>query len=398
MKSPKLLAIGLGLLAQGFVPYASMGASPSCSRSELDYRLQWISGIEYDQKHNAILIADPGDPKNRKVLFYNPVTKKMNELTAAGGANATSLTKVQDGYLLKERDDVTFLGPDWQRLGKSNLRLTKSGTPSGLGSLYTNWITRGARFIGFGSVTGFGSSDLGHLQGNPARGFQMGFVTGRITANSELPRDVKLLKPAEDASLYSLGFPYFAATDKDLFYVRMVKGAPVAIIRVHESPDGALTSTPLLGSVIPSKFVAIPPLPKVHDDTAPAYDRFHEIEKSTMVAGLFGQGTYLYLLTREVNPSGPGTQWLLHQIDPDASRILGTVRLPTTAAFLSIAVAPDNWYFFERQEVLKWGEQSIKTVVRVPSAWIASAGRPGTEATKTLPCDSIVPTRISPRP
>ena len=389
MHSPKLLAIGFGLLVQGLVPYASMGASPSCSRSEIKVgdqasQLHWISGIEYDQKHNAILISDPGNSQDRKLLVYHPDDKAITRLPAAGDASPTSITKVQDGYLLKERDDVTFLGPDWQRIGKTNLRLTKSGVLSGLGSLYTNWVTRGSRFIGYGSVTGFGNADVTRLKGNPARGFQLGFVTGRITTNSELPRDIKLLEAAEDASLYSLGFPYFAATDQDLFYVRIVKGEPVAIKRVHESPDGAITLSQLLGSVIPRDFLVVPPLTAVHDETAPASVRFREIEKSKMVAGIFGQGKYLYLLTRQ--PFGSETQWLLHQIDPDAQRILGTVRLPTTAAFLSIAVAPDNWYLFERQEFLEWGKQIIKTVVRVPTAWIASAGRPSTGEAKTLVC------------
>jgi hypothetical protein len=90
-----------------------------------------------------------------------------------------------------------------------------------------------------------------------------------------------------------------------------------------------------------------------------------------MAAGLFGQGKYLYLLTRRPSPAG-GTEWLLHQIDPRKPQILGAVRIPSTASHLSVGVGRDEWYFIERGEVRGWGDQDIDTVIRVPQSWITS--------------------------
>jgi hypothetical protein len=385
MHSLKLLGIALGIASQSLLPLAAAGADLPCERSKVNVALNWISSLEYDALAHQILIADPGDPKRRQLIAYDPIAGKSEPLQF-NDSSPSSLTKVQGGFLLKEGDVFTFLDEKRQFLGKANLRATKSGSSTGLDSLYSNWVTRNSRFVGFGSAKG--------LSADPDQPFQLGFVTGRITANSDQPRDVRLLEKMpepktlgarENADLYLLGFPYFAANDLGLFYLRML-GTTASIVRLVEQGNGTVFPAPL--SVFPKDFVKIPELPKLHEMKSPAAERFGEIEKSKLAVGLFGQDKYLYVLTRE-NPTGASTRWMLHQIDSEKSVLRGAMILPTNASFLSIAVTPDNWYIFERGNVLGFGKQDIKTLVRIPSARIAAlSARLSSDAPVSLSCNS----------
>jgi hypothetical protein len=331
-----------------------------CATFDLDPKPKWISTVERNPASGELLIADP---KNRSLLAYDTKVNKMSEVRLSGEIPPASVTKVQGGFLIKYRDDASIIGLDKKPIMTVNLRNTKAGGPTGLGSLYSNWITRGSTFVGYGSVV---RADLTTQEYNPARGFQLGFVRGTVTASSGQFRNIELLEPTEDNNFYSLGFPYFAANDDGIFYVRMA-GDQSSIVRVNENAVGDAAREPI--RAFPEGFRTIHKLKTENVGPSSTAARYAEIEKSTMVVGLFGQGKFIYALTRR--PDGEKTEWSLFQIDPKNPKTTGEVRLPTTAHHLSVVPGPDYWYLFERGEVKGWGDQRIDTLVRIPRAWIA---------------------------
>jgi hypothetical protein len=358
-----LIACSFGLL----VPNSFAGNT--CSIESLEIKPSWISTLEVDQENNRILIADP---KQQKLIYFDSRTSDMDGVPLPSNFAPASVTKIADGFFVQSRDTAAIITSDLKQQKVVNLQETKKRSTPELGSLYSSWITRGSVFVGFGSVYK-GGRDVSRS----ARDFQLGFVRGKVSAATREFRDISLLEATDKNDFYLLGLPYFAATDDGLFYVRMIANSPVVIKRVN--PTGPPTDV----QAIPKEFRLAPFLDKRSSSPNSTAALFRQIESSTMVSGLFGQGKFLYLLTRKPDLSG-GTEWLLHQIDPQKSRLLGAVRLPTKANHLSVAVSTGEWYFVERGEVHNWGDQDIENLIRVPRAWIAAP------ATSPLNADNTV--------
>lgn len=352
LRYASLAPAAFGLLALIQPP---LNAQSSCTREALSKPPHWISTLE--RSSDEILLTDP---KSSELLAFNVNSGTMNKVSVPAGIPPSSITKIEGGFLIKDRDNGVILGSGAKAGSALSLGTTKGGGRTGLSSLYSNWVTRGSTFIGFGSVA---RAELANSQYDASRGFELGFVKGRVSAALGQFQEVELLEATEDNDLYLLGFPYFAANDDGLFFVRMV-GDRAALMRVREGTTPALEEL----SAFPEDFRTVPKLgPNLGPSTTAP--RFAQIEKQTMIVGLFGQGKFLYLLAREPD-AGQGQQWFLFQINPAEPKPRGRVRLPTTANHLSVAVGPDYWYLFERGGVRGWGDQDIKTVVRVPTAWI----------------------------
>lgn len=69
------------------------------------------------------------------------------------------------------------------------------------------------------------------------------------------------------------------------------------------------------------------------------------VEASGYFAGLYAEADMLYVLTKSVTEGG--RLWELHQIDPDADVMVGSVRLPTTAVHVSLLPGPVHWVLEE---------------------------------------------------
>lgn len=373
---PKQLVFNLASAGLVMIAAHPTIAQTACERKTLEESPQWISSLEYNPTTSEIWVADP---KRKELLAFS--TKSGDATTVnVGDIRAASITKVEGGYLVMYRDDAAILAADKKPVGKLNVRQTKTGETTGLGSLYSNWITRGSRFLGYGSVSGV---NLASQEYNPSRGFQLGFVTGRVSAGLGQFRDIELLEATEENELYLLGFPYFAENKKGLFYIRMV-GDRAAIYQVKQV-RGISRAEQL--SAFPEDFRTIPRFKTPDQGPLSTEPLFGEIEKSKMVVGLFGQDSMLYVLAREQNPEDGTTQWRLFQIDPDKPKPLGEVRLPTKAAHLTLVPGPDYWYIFERGKVRGWGDQDIKHLLRVPKAWITSSSNSPLSSNIVVSCE-----------
>jgi hypothetical protein len=317
----------------------------------------WISTVTLNA--SEILIADP---KSNRLLSYNIHTSSTKVVSVPGTISPTAVTRIMDGFLIQDQEKGVVIGPDKQLVASVDLRQTKAAG-AGLGSLYSNWVARGATFVGYGSVKKF---NLASGSDDSSRGFSLGFIKGQITASAGFSK-VELLEATDNNTLYLFGLPYFASNNNGLFFVRMV-GQRASIQHVREG------TRPELEEVrgFPDAFREIPKLNTPSLGPATTASRFAEIEKSKMAAGLFGQGSMLYLLTRQPAQGGDGTEWWLYQIDPTKPKPQGVVRLPTKASHLSVVPGPTSWYLIERGVVRGWGEQDIKTVVEIPAEWITA--------------------------
>jgi hypothetical protein len=329
-------------------------ATDACFSQQLTIQPAWISTLQFDGTRNEILIADP---KNTDLLSYKVKTSEMEKVKI--GLSPAMVTRIQGGFFVESEKDAAFLAPD--RSEKHvDLQVTRQATGAiQLGSLYSNWITRGPDFIGFGSVHGAGSVASEHAA---IRGFKLGFIKGTVTADTQKFENVRLIDETEKNDFYLLGLSYFAANDDGLFYVRMIRGEEPSIKWVQ--PNGSIKDV----LAFPSGFGDTRPLKK-EGEASNAARMFEMVASRAMPYGLFGQGHYLYLLTRQPM-LGQETQWLIHRIDPLRQELAGVVRLPTTAEHLSVAVGKDEWYFVERGSVRAWGNQDINTMLQIPQAWI----------------------------
>jgi len=383
---PRNLILSLSALGLLAVVARPMAAQEHCTERPLASGPQWISSLELISDRE-ILIADP---KASQLISFDTASGRMQKVKLPESLSPASVTRIEGGYLIKYRDDATIIGPDKKVIKTLNLRSTKTGEVSGLGSLYSNWITRSTTFVGFGSIS---SVNLGTAEYNPSRGFELGLITGEVSAGSGQFRNIQLLEQTEQNDFYLLGFPYFAATDDGLFYVRMT-GAPgtrsAAIMRVEKTPSGKSVAKNL--AAFPDDFRTIPNLASNKPGPPKAQDRFKRVQESRMPVGLFGLGKMLYLLVRQPASNGEGTEWFVYKINPAEDVVLDWVRLPTRAPHLSVAAGPAFWYLIERGEVRGLGDQDITKVIAVPTRWITSPAALSPlnpDSSRNVPCKTL---------
>lgn len=344
-------------------------ATEVCRRETLQIAPKWISTLEFDRSVNQILVADP---KERQLLSVNVKNWNVRPVRVEGVSPAL-VTRIAGGYWVQSETNAAIMGPGIKSRVVA-LEDARTGAGTTLRTLYANWVTRGYTFLGFGSVSGAGV-DLQQSPQSPARRFQLGFVRGSVRVGTGRFENVEVIEPSDRNAYYVTGLQYFAANNTGLFYVRMDEEAGASILRVGES------GKPQEISAFPAEFRKVQSLEKDGESVEAIYAT---IESRSMAYGLFGQGDFLYLLTRQPHSDGGGgTEWLLHKIDPVAQKLMGKVRLPTRASHLSVAVGTQEWYFIERGTVRGWGDQDIKTAIRVPRSWIDSPADSPIEASKT---------------
>ena len=118
----------------------------------------------------------------------------------------------------------------------------------------------------------------------------------------------------------------------------------------------------------PAGFEALPKLPEGVGGMAAGPTLYKALEHSTSAVGVYGQGAYLYLLTRK--PTGQGNLWQLWQIDPQRDTVIRSMTLPTQASHVFLAPGPISWAIIEKGPGIQEGNQAIKSMLLIPSSWI----------------------------
>jgi len=344
--------------------------APACSRSTLTDPLGWM-GTAVWFAHSAEIVAV--NPYANKLVAISPngvvrTENRSQTLSAFQEFLPARLEYFQDGYLLASTaSEVAAIdGKYYARVAKGNFKENSDGTATDIRSI-RDMVVLGSDLVAFGSIGAEQKPDA--RPDNP--GFTLGFFHARIERLPKKPlsfKNAKIFLPLEDQRYYLLGHRYITATADGIFFVSMGKEAA----KLYQYlPSGQLR----LLTALPATYSSLRPLKSNFTGPLAAEAVFDEIETLRLPAGLYGQGRFIYLLTREPDPqAGLGkraTIWLLHQIDPRNDKLLGSIRLPTTANHLTIVPSPSTWYIFEKGRVTGGAQQRIESILRVPADWVA---------------------------
>lgn len=373
MKSAKRCAVAFCLFS-ALQAQATM-AQESCRRFFFAQPPAWVSSLVEDPATGLLVLVDP---KNQQLTLLDPTTAREVLYPASSvptGSPLRSVTAAGDRLLLKtdspEASWLDLAGASPTVAGAVNLgggggklRSASPGERSAgqVGSLYLNWAFRKGTVVGFGSIN-WAPDDL--QSATARREFQLGV----IRANLDLKQPTQGLEGArflirsEENDYYRIGYQFFASTDDGLYFLRMFD-TPVLFQVLDQEPWKREVV-----NVLPRGFDALPLLrTEAKLDVGSLLAKF---EKSSSIAGLYGQGHFLFVLTREFDSSQSTAIWKLHKIDPLKGKLQGSIQLPTSAEHVSILVTRTAWYVIERGSTARWGEQTIKSWLKIPSSLIS---------------------------
>jgi hypothetical protein len=135
----------------------------------------------------------------------------------------------------------------------------------------------------------------------------------------------------------------------------------------------------------PPDFETLPKLPQGVGGMAAGGVLYKALEHSKSAVSLYGQGAYLYLLTRK--PTEQRTLWQLWQIDPKRDTIVRSMTLPTQANHVFLVPGPINWAVIEKGPVIQTGDQAIKSMVLLPASWIEDPASKALSDGSVVACD-----------
>ena len=340
-------------------------AMDSCSIVPLatTNKIRWVGTAVWVEHSAEMLVLDP---VTNQILSISPsgvVTTDKRGMALTSQNQETflpaRLEKLDKGYLLTTLDaNAIVIDAAYRaRLASGNMQKNSDGTSTKIGNL-TDLLVAGSDLLAYGSIRPEGGSS-----------FSLGFVHAHIQMRPWQVKDAELLKVSADQKYYLLGHRYIAYATSGIYFLAMREGSATLF---KYSPSGHLPK-PL--KALPVEYSKVPAIKSSFKRPSDATLLFKEIETFRMPVGLYGQGRYIYLLTRRPLIGQDGTEWRLHQIDPIADRLTGAIKLPTSANHLTVVPAIDAWYFLEKDSVEAPGRQNVRSMIVVPSGWISEPKR-----------------------
>jgi hypothetical protein len=341
----------LALLALFFQTAAGAADSqPSCRRVALDPSPSWLSAATWSGDGRQLVLVDAA---GSRLLRYTD-GKYSGEVKRPGmGAlefnDPIGLQSIPEGFLLTNYPGrFIWLDRSFQPLRSMDFLKIKPGGK--IHQKFESFSLKDPRLTG-NSLLGF---TILHLDDKPWQGFVRG--TLNPFELTDLIEEVNPKSPED--RLFRLLPPESAPAGNDDYVLRWAQ--PTYILQVWPQKRRL--------KAFPPGFEALPTLPEGVGGMAAGPTLYKALEHSTSAAGLYGQGAYLYLLTRK--PTGQGTLWQLWQIDPQRDTIVRSVILPTQTNHVVLAPGPVHWAVIEKGPVIESGKQAIKTVLLLPSSWI----------------------------
>lgn len=329
----------------------------------------WRSSFPQDSRPNWIssAVALNGglffvDPVKRELLAFSMGDQALRQVSLAGWPSSftrpspLSITAMGAQFLLKSG------GPDGVLLSNDLLPQQSFKLWSEPGaSLYPGWIAHRDLVLGYGSVVDGGTDLSSRLE--VGRGFQLGFILANVDRKAGKLVKQTLLSKSEENDYYRIGYQYFAANIQGLYFLDLSSGS-VVLKRVDEASRRAV-SLKIQEGALPAKFLRPPSLSTPGRETL--VDVYRAFERATAVAGLYGSGDRLYILTRE--QQGGRVEWRVFVLDGQ-HKLVGSVQLPSSAEHLTVVASDKKWYLIERGAVIDWGNQEIASILEVPKVWI----------------------------
>jgi len=336
----RLLAFSLLLSAP------AVFAGQDCSRLPISgQQPQWVSSAAYLAPMDKLAIVDP--LRNKLVLLDLQGAARDYD-SARLGVTEEAMTPAivsstpQGLALMMVDQQVYWYGPDFKKLKVSDLAKASVGSQGKVLGTYDS-VYNGNYFFSVGAV-------------KPADGkLRVGFF--RMPAAD--PTRFKFLTDIPAPDYYVLGHQYITTLHGNDYAILMSEH-PTILEFSRNGEHRVLDVIPKRFKVSPLKTPA----------TGPSSDEpmYREIEGLSIPVGLYHQGDYLYLLTREPGATG-STIWRLYRIDPKQGRLVGQESvLPTSANHLTAVAGTNSWYFIEKGPVLPRGNQEVKTILTISKA------------------------------
>jgi hypothetical protein len=302
------------------------------------------------------------DPRQNEVLLYS-VDANTSEIFLPGHPKAKKVSgaaKSQARYILKMGNKALILDAYLKGNQELDIGRDHAGHLNGLGSLY-DWAAARDQIFAIGMF-----SDSAAVT-SASKDFHLGFLEAHIGKDTASIDDAKFLMPLEDSPYYVLGHSYVAANDLSAFMLKMNAGSSAEL---WEFTFANGRKRRLLEKTFPAEFRRIPRIVSETDGPENSVGLYGEIEHYHLPVGIYGFEKMLYLLAR--SPIEGGTAWWLYQIDPGSDKLVGRLRLPTTADHVSIVPASNAWFIFEKGPVQAGGSQKIETLITIPTNWIVN--------------------------
>lgn len=328
----------------------------TCYRVVLDQRPHWISAALGES--SQVIVVDSWGADGRRLLSYSP-RGEATFLPTVEGYGESDFTPVKiahtdgSGFLLMLADGTTLQLDEQLRAGDHEMALQERAGDLRLGSMY-QFTVAGDTAVAYGALL------------TAPKDFELGVF--RAPLRSVASEKLTMLEPFDDSEFYLIGSQYLTTIGEDAYFVRMSKRP--AIYRV-----GATGRVVTKLAAFPQEYSVRPDFKTRMTGPKTAKAHFAELETFTVPAGLYSQGGMLYLLGRKPDPPR-GTAWWLYEIDPRSDRIVGRVRLPTSANHVTLAPSETAWYLFERGSVGENQRQEIATMVVLPSSAVAALSLP----------------------
>lgn len=333
-------------VASGAAPALSSG---SCYRSDITAAdLRWISSAEWIAERNELAVVDP---LQNSIFMISPKgqAKRLDSSGIVADPKRfvpATIARVQNGYLLKMVDARIFLlSPELGRKNQFDIVQASSGVRGSVGSFYDS-VSLGSSLLVYGTVT----------QPQEAGNRRSGFF--RVPINRA--RDFEWLLGHPNPDYYLIGHHYLTSIGGTGYFLAMNGEAELYEVPAEGRQLRKLTA-------LPTGYRQVPPFPTPSDGSASDEFLFKQVERSKVLVGVYGQGSFLFVLTREPGSNG-GTVWKLHKIDPKRDALLGSVTLPTSANHLTLVPTQSWWFAFEKTAVRAGGQQDIPTLLALPTS------------------------------
>lgn len=322
----------------------------ACARLTLTSPIRWISSALWVDESNQILLIDPRADLLLQVAPDGRVSRLGAQPTYSSETYPVFLGRLENSLLLV-LNELRAREISSQGVSHSELGHLRAGDGRGLGTFDEMTAYRND-LLAIGSYYPPGSTR-----------FTRGFIYARIDDNPIAARQVRLILSLENDDYYLLGHQYLTSSDLGIFFLQMDQA-----LRLWWYHPGDLHAKSL--DLVPSPFASAPRFQTKVSGPRDLEARYREIEGLSIPVGIYGQGAFVYLLTRQ--PAAEGTLWMIYKLDPVAERVVGRVKLPTSAHHLTVVPSPQRWYFLEKSEVGAYGAQETPSMLAVPSAWITN--------------------------
>jgi hypothetical protein len=314
-------------------------------RVPLQLRSRWITAGAW-APNESLLLVDAGSGQLLRFSKSGLKSIHMRESLLVSDIKPT-----EKGFVLRLRDGRFVTLDRSGNLTGTIGDLTSHGLDWGVKGIF-NWTLAGDAIVGFGDMMG-------------SNGWQSGWFNLRLHDN---PKSFNLLEsvPLTDPSrrLYQLGNPYSASIGTEAYFLSLARRQLFVVSKTKNS--FAWYEIPLPMSAASYSLPKLPYSGSVNEIVS----TYRFLESTSIPAGLYSQGSNLYLLVRQPTNLVGQSEWKLIRLDPKSGRTLGEFLLPTRANHVLVIPGQESWAIVEKGPVRSLAQQDVNGILFIPTSLI----------------------------